>query len=133
MAVVQRHSEKREAILGVLRGTALHPSAQWIYLQLKDRYPNISLGTVYRNLSQFKEQGAVISVGTVQGVERFDANVAPHAHFICHHCGRVLDLHQMTVPPELSLEAARESGTRIDQCWLTFYGDCMDCNSMENQ
>lgn len=133
MPVAQRHSEKREAILSALRMTSAHPSAEWIYLQLKPRFPNISLGTVYRNLSQFKEQGLIQSVATVKGVERFDANVTPHVHFICRQCGSVTDLPHMRVAPELCRDAARESGARVEQCWLTFYGDCNTCHSMENQ
>ena len=73
-----KHFKKREAILNCLRSTNTHPTAEWVYAQLKTEYPDISLGTVYRNLALFKEQGLVISVGTVGGVERFDADTEPH-------------------------------------------------------
>ena len=129
----QRYSRKREAILSTLRGTDSHPSAEWIYLQMKQEFPDISLGTVYRNLSQFKEQGTIITVATVNGAERFDANTQPHVHFICQSCGRVQDLHRMETPTGLSLTAARETGARIDQCWLTFHGACADCRNIQNQ
>ena len=52
-----RHSKKREAILAALRGTTRHPSAEWLYRQLKPQHPDLSLGTVYRNLSFFLERG----------------------------------------------------------------------------
>ncbi|MBQ3217126.1 MAG: transcriptional repressor [Oscillospiraceae bacterium] len=133
MPAVQRYSQKREAILNALRMTNSHPSAEWIYLQTKQQYPDISLGTVYRNLSQFKEQGTIITVATVNGVERFDANTEPHVHFICQSCGKVQDLHQMEVPSGLCLTAARETGAKIDQCWLTFHGSCADCKTIQNQ
>ena len=133
MPTAQRYSKKREAILNTLRMTTSHPSAEWIYLQMKQQYPDISLGTVYRNLSQFKEQGTIISVATVKGVERFDANVEPHVHFICSHCGKVQDLHQMEIPAGLCLTAARETGAKVDQCWLTFYGQCADCKNIQKQ
>ena len=68
-----RHSKKREAILAALRGTTRHPSAEWLYRQLKPQHPDLSLGTVYRNLAFFQERGLVQSVGVVQGQERFDA------------------------------------------------------------
>lgn len=133
MPAVQRYSKKREAILSLLRMTPNHPSAEQIYQQMKLQYPDISLGTVYRNLSQFKEQGEIICVATVNGVERFDANVDPHVHFICQSCGRVQDLHQMEIPAGLCLTAARETGARIDQCWLTFHGECAECKIIQKQ
>ena len=55
-------------------------------------YPDISLGTVYRNLALFKQQGLIQSVATVNGPERFDANIEPHVHFICTDCDAVIDL-----------------------------------------
>jgi len=133
MPAAQRYSKKREAILSLMKMTDSHPSAEWIYLQMKQQYPDISLGTVYRNLSQFKDQGTIISVATVNGVERFDANVEPHVHFICQCCGKVQDLHQMEIPPGLCLTAARQSGAKVDQCWLTFYGACSDCKNQQKQ
>lgn len=133
MPTTQRYSKKREAILSLLRTTNSHPSAEWIHLQIKQQYPDISLGTVYRNLSQFKEQGDIICVATVNGVERFDANVEPHVHFICQSCGRVLDLHQTEIPEGLCLAAARETGAQVDQCWLTFHGACADCKTIQKQ
>ena len=99
-----KHFKKREAILNCLRSTTCHPSAEWVHAQLKAEYPEISLGTVYRNLALFKEQGLIISVGTVNGVERFDANTEPHVHFICDTCDAVIDLHQFHTPDTLSAE-----------------------------
>ena len=83
----QNYSRKREAILDTLRSTKTHPTAEWVYLQLKSQYPDLSLGTVYRNLSQFKEDGTIVSLGVVNGQEHFDGDISPHSHFICSHCG----------------------------------------------
>ena len=78
-----KHFRRRDAVLTCLRGTDVHPSAEWVHSQLKADYPDISLGTVYRNLAYFKDQGTIVSLGTVKGVERFDGNTTPHVHFIC--------------------------------------------------
>lgn len=129
MQPTQRHSKKRDAIIAALRSTTSHPSAEWIYLQLKELYPDISLGTVYRNLSQFKQQGTIASLGYVNGVERFDGNTAPHVHFVCSCCGRVADLHNLQVPQKLCDRAGEETSARIDHCQLTFTGQCGECIS----
>ena len=123
-----KHFRKRDAILSCLRSTTEHPSAEWIYMRLKPEYPDISLGTVYRNLSLFKEQGVIASLGTVKGVERFDGNTAPHVHYICTGCGRILDLPGLSVPEELCSAAARDSGGRVEACQLSFTGICGECS-----
>ena len=123
-----KHFRKRDAILACIRSTTEHPSAEWIYESVKSQIPDISLATVYLNLSLFKEQGLITSLGTVNGVERFDANLEPHVHFICTGCGSVLDLHGMEVPEALNSAAARESGGRVTSCQLNFAGICGKCS-----
>ena len=127
MEKATKHFRKRDAILTCLRGTTEHPSAEWVYSQLKQEIPDLSLGTVYRNLSLFKEQGLITSLGTVNGVERFDANTENHVHYICTGCGKVLDLHQIRVPEDLNQAAATDSGGEVTGCQLTFTGVCGQC------
>ena len=122
-----KHFKKREAILNCLRSTNTHPTAEWVYTQLKAEYPDISLGTVYRNLALFKEQGLVISVGTVNGVERFDADTEPHVHFICTNCHKVDDLPGMIIPERLTADVDRYTGGRTETCSLSFTGTCREC------
>lgn len=122
-----KHFRKRSAILACLRSTTTHPSAEWVYEQVKQEIPDISLATVYRNLALFKSQGLIQSVATVNGVERFDSNVAPHVHFLCTGCDKILDLPQLEIPAALCREAARQSGSVIESCQLSFTGLCPDC------
>ena len=129
MEVSTKHFKKRDAILNCLRATSTHPSAEWVHAQLKPEYPDISLGTVYRNLSMFKQQGIITSIGTVRGVERFDANTEPHVHFICTGCDRVLDLPEMEIPATLSEQASQCSGGLAQACQLSFSGLCRECQS----
>ena len=127
MELSTKQFRKRNAILECLRNTHAHPSADTLYQMLQKEHPDISLATVYRNLSLFKEQGLIASVGTVKGVERFDGNTAPHVHFICSGCGRIQDLPQISVPEELNKAVARDSGGKVESCQLSFTGLCEDC------
>ena len=122
-----KHFRKREAILSYLRQTDTHPSAEMVFAQLKDEYPDLSLGTVYRNLGIFKEQGLIQSLGTVNGVERFDGNVNPHVHFACVQCDAVLDLPELDIPRRLPSQAMKLVGGRVDSFQLTFSGICGEC------
>ena len=119
---------KRNAILECLRSTDTHPSAEMVHEMLRPDHPDISLATVYRNLSLFKKQGLIQSVATVSGIERFDANTNPHVHFICTNCDAVLDLHQVDMPLALGTQAEKDTGCRISGCQLTFTGLCGNCN-----
>lgn len=117
----KNHSRKRDAILACLAGTKTHPSADWIFRQLKPEISDLSLGTVYRNLSSFLEEGTIISVGTVGGLERYDYDISPHAHFVCRCCHAVLDVASVavTAPPELPGQA--------EACRVTYTGICKAC------
>ena len=118
---------KRNAILAYLRQTDTHPSAEMVFNHLKPEYPALSLCTVYRNLTLFKEQGEIISIGTVNGVERFDGNTMPHVHFVCTDCTAVADLPQIEVPEELNQKVTKQTGGQIEVCELTFMGKCSRC------
>ena len=128
-----KHFRKRDAILTCLRQTNEHPSAEWIYSQLKPRIPDLSLGTVYRNLNLFKEQGLAVSVATVKGVERFDGITEPHVHFICTGCDAVTDLEQLRVPESLREAATVCCGGSVESCRLTFTGLCQNCAKNVNK
>lgn len=122
-----RYSKKREAILNAIRGTSCHPSAEWVYQQLKPRHPDLSLGTVYRNLAFFQKRGLIQSVGVVLGQERFDSIVTPHSHFICSCCGSVLDLPDICPETGLEQSVSSQYGFAVERCELTFYGLCPSC------
>ena len=122
-----KHFRKRDAILHYLRHTDQHPSAETVYASLKAEIPDLSLGTVYRNIALFKQQGLIISLGSVNGVERYDGNIDPHVHFVCTDCGCIRDLHALHVPEELNTAASREADAVVDHCHLTFHGRCHDC------
>lgn len=122
-----KHFRKRDAILAYLRHTDQHPSAETVYAALKQEIPDLSLGTVYRNIALFKQQGLIASLGAVNGVERFDGTVDPHVHFICDRCGRIQDLPRMQVPRELTSAAAKEADATVSGCQLTFTGTCNGC------
>jgi len=125
-----KHFRKRDAILEYMRQTDAHPSAETVHAGLKATIPDISLGTVYRNLALFKQQGLIQSLGSVRGVERFDGNVEPHVHFVCNGCGKIQDLHELQVPQDLSDMAARLANARIQMCQLIFSGECEECAAL---
>ena len=65
--------------------TNMHPTADMVYLHVKETFPNISLGTVYRNLNLLADMGEIIKIPTPDGADRFDGCTKPHYHFSVHN------------------------------------------------
>ncbi len=127
-----RRSVKRDAILKALLQSKSHPSAEHIYNLLKQELPDLSLGTVYRNLSLFREEGLSISVGVVKGQERFDGNVSPHSHLFCS-CGAVVDIDGIGIDEELDIKASLLSGCEITGHEIVFHGLCPECKNKKER
>ena len=126
----KNYSKKREAILAKIRSTTSHPGAEWVHRELKDEIPDLSLGTVYRNIGLFKEEGHIRSVGTVDGQERFDGNTLPHGHFICTACSAVLDFFGFEEHPEVAA-CLDQTGCQVNRIELTAYGLCTACKEAQ--
>ncbi len=123
-----RFSRQRAAIIEALRARYDHPTAEMLYQQLRQEHPNLSLGTVYRNLAQLEEQGDSIRVRGAAGPDRYDGVVAAHDHLQCRVCGAVSDLH---VNAGVSLEAvqadAAKQGLTVEGCQVLYTGLCKAC------
>ena len=127
MEKTKKYSYKRSLIYTTLKNTKVHPSAEWVYNQVKPRIPNISIGTVYRNIAEFKEEGSIISVGVVNGQERYDADVSPHTHFICESCGSVIDIGPLVQNSEACCEIERQYNVSIKSVQTVYKGLCSSC------
>ena len=125
MATVRKHSRKRDAILACVRATTCHPSAEWVYQQLKPSLPDLSLGTVYRNLNLLADAGEILSIKTPGG-SRFDRTVEPHAHIICTSCSRVIDV-PLPFDAQLDAKASEQIGWHVTSHYTIFEGLCPDC------
>lgn len=132
MAAPVKQFRKRNAILQCLRETDLHPSAETLYQMLQKEHPDISLATVYRNLARFKNEGIITSIGSVNGIERFDAITEPHVHFICTCCSSVVDLPQMEAPESLFSRVSQQTGAEVEGCQLVFTGICRECREKKS-
>lgn len=129
MAVL-KYSRQRESIKNFLCGREDHPTADMVYTNIRREFPNISLGTVYRNLSLLVELGEIQKI-TTDGADRFDAKTIPHNHFICRRCGRVLDVMIPVENPVEAVNSCWEFG-QVEGCRIEFYGICNQCNSIKN-
>ena len=118
-----RYSSRREAILKILRDTKSHPNAEWVYAKVREQIPNVSLGTVYRNLKELSDAGELNTLETECGSLHFDADTSPHAHFVCNGCGAISDVFGYSE----DTAALEKSGYRIDGVKTVIYGLCPRC------
>lgn len=110
----------------MLKNTGRHPTADWIYDQLKVEFPNLSMGTVYRNLHILMEQGLIKKIDFGSTFDRFDANIDPHYHFVCERCGSIIDL-ELPVDEDLNERINRVTPFLARRHRIQFFGVCDRC------
>jgi len=127
--IERKYSAKREEILNLLQSAKIHPGVRWIYDQLKLSIPDLSLATVYRNINMFCQEEKVLSLGVINGEERFDGISDPHPHLVCSSCGTVLDLPQAKIDALIKncKNLSSETFFSIDFHKTVFYGLCKNC------
>lgn len=127
MESAEKQFRKRNAILACLRGSKAHPSAETLFQMLQQIHSDISLATVYRNLALFRQQGLIVSLGTIDGIERFDGRLDPHIHFACTCCGKVEDVDETDCLSATSLFAENQLGCRVNNAQIMLSGLCKSC------
>lgn len=126
---MKHYSKQREAILNVLRSTDTHPTANWIYEKVREIIPNISLGTVYRNLSGLTADGEILQIDVGDGFDHFDGDISPHLHLYCRECGKIFDNRLKT---DYITQEALKCGFATDTTIYVAYGICKACNKTIN-
>lgn len=121
-----KYSRQRECIKEILMSRTDHPTADELYSSVRERYPNISLGTIYRNLSLLASLGEIQKLTTGNGADHFDGKVEPHYHFVCKECNCVQDIH-MTILDSVNDRAAKYCDGTVDSHTTFFYGTCNQC------
>ena len=120
---MKNYSRQRAAILEMLKNTKTHPSAAEIYAEVRKEIPNLSLGTVYRNLDELERAGQLQKVAGKFQMDRYDGDIALHAHFICTECGRVEDY---PIEHKLAVDIMRGKNKAAGFV-LNYFGLCDNC------
>lgn len=127
-----RKSQQRDRILEILKETKSHPTADWIYMRLKEEIPELSLGTVYRNLKVLMEQGLIQKLPFGSRFDRFEAKISPHYHLVCEKCGLVEDF-EMPQYSTINSKAEKMSAFKISRHRIDFFGLCKKCQNKTKQ
>lgn len=127
------YSAQREAIKAFVNSRHDHPTADVIYNGVRETYPKISLGTVYRNLALLSDMGEITRFSSGDGKEHYDYNTRPHLHFICKNCGAITDVE---LPEDVRQGCFDVSSyvsellcASVENEWTYVYGKCKECSS----
>ncbi|MDZ7672162.1 MAG: transcriptional repressor [Halanaerobiales bacterium] len=124
-----RMTKQRKTILDVLKNTTSHPTADWIYEQVKKEIPNVSLGTIYRNLNLLAEMGKINVINYANDQSHYDGNTKRHYHFRCNNCQKVYDLHLDLFEKEINDIVEKNTDYKVSEHRLEFYGICPECQN----
>jgi Fur family transcriptional regulator, peroxide stress response regulator len=122
----RRFTKQRELIIKVLENNRTHPTADWIYEEVKKEIPDISKGTVYRNLQVLRESGAITELNLDGILARYEEKQKTHYHFKCEKCGCIIDLDEPVVQG-LNERIAKKTGFKVSGHQAEFYGLCKNC------
>ncbi len=123
-----KHSRQRDAIKYNMKHRKDHPTADMVYADIRKEFPNISLGTVYRNLAVLTEMGEIRKLSFETGGDHYDGNPLPHNHFVCRKCRRVFDLEEDPLEMDhLDPEVLQNFDGKVEECSITYYGVCGEC------
>ena len=128
-AAGHRMTPQRQAVLEILTTSDTHPTVDQIYERVRIDFPMTSRATVYKTISLAKEMGAVMELEFSKGSNRYDGKRPyPHTHVICMKCKQVMDADDLDTTA-LKQEIVRNTGYRIDNQRIDFFGVCPDCQN----
>lgn len=126
-----RETRQRRVVYETIQKTHSHPTADWIFEQVRADVPKISLGTVYRNLSVLKDEGVIREIYGNDRRAHYDADLSLHAHFVCTDCGQIWDVFGV---PEVDWRTLKELvGCEVTNQQLDFQGRCAACCMAEQK
>ncbi|MBR4951096.1 MAG: transcriptional repressor [Clostridia bacterium] len=125
--IKERNTKQKTVILSAVRSAKIHPTAEQVHAMVLADMPNISLGTVYRNLNHMAELGQIRRISVTNSPDRFDGDLSPHHHICCSECGEFNDRFDLPYDKSLDTLAEKKTGYKITRHETVFYGLCKNC------
>ena len=125
--MAKRNTIQRQLVIAAVRFLADHPTAEEVYDRITMEYPDISKGTVYRNLNSLVESGLLGKVSVPSGADRFDHILARHYHIKCTHCGKFINVENFDYFHDLDDKLANATGFKMEHHGIVFSGLCPEC------
>lgn len=124
-------SKQRDYIEQYLSGVYTHPTAREVYEAVREEFPHVSLGTVYRNLEYLVEHNKIKKLQNAGGEDRYDRVRERHNHAVCVKCGKVFDFIYPLDARALQAAIGNESDFRLSDPDFSVMGVCGECAAGE--
>ena len=119
-------TRQRAAVFEFLRSVEHHPTAEEVYLAVKNQLPKVSLATVYKNLEALIESGVASKLNYGDGSARYDIRTDHHHHVRCLQCRRMWDIEPTESSAWLKTMKSR-AGFQVSDYRLELLGTCREC------
>ena len=126
---MKNYSKQRDDLLSILKNSKTHPTAEELYETIKEKIPNVSRGTVYRNLKDLVDENYIIKISMPDGADRYDYIHNKHNHVICKYCGKVKDFEYNFDSKKAKLSVLGQTGMESLLDGIIVYGVCEKCKS----
>lgn len=118
---------QRLAILNHLKDAG-HSSIDEIYGSVRSLFPSVSLGTVYKNLTDMSELGILAEVKIPKQKQKYEISKEPHVHLVCEACGKICDF-------DINIDSIvdrvqKSSRYEIKDRSAVFTGTCPECKKV---
>ena len=124
---MKNYSKQRDDLLSILKNSKSHPTAEELYEKVKEKIPNVSRGTVYRNLKDLVDEDYIIKISMADGADRYDYIHKKHNHVICKYCGKVKDFEYDFDSKKAKLSVLEQTGMESLLDGIIVYGICEKC------
>ncbi len=122
----KRNTIQGQLVLNAVRQLGNHPTADDVYNYVVQMHPNISKGTVYRNLNSLAEDGILVKISVPDAADRFDHTLEKHYHIKCMNCKEFVDVN-LDYIQELDDKVAESTKYKILSHDVVFKGICHNC------
>ncbi len=122
----KRNTIQGQLVLNAVRQLGNHPTADDVYNYVVQMHPNISKGTVYRNLNSLAEDGILVKISVPDAADRFDHTLEKHYHIKCMNCKEFVDVN-LDYMQELDDKVAESTKYKILSHDVVFKGICHNC------
>jgi len=128
---VMKYSKQRQLIEMAVTQNRVHPTAEQVYNVVKKQSPNVSLGTVYRNLNLLAENGIIKKITMANESDHYDGTITEHYHIICECCSQMIDCPDVPLIQYDGL-IKDKTGFTVTSHSLVIYGLCKECQISTN-
>ena len=123
----KRETNQRRLILSLLNESEGHLDADELYRLAREREPRISLATVYRTLSLFKEEGIIEERHFIEGHHHYEVKgESDHYHLVCLKCGEIVEFESAAIG-DMKDDVYRKTGFKVVGGDICLEGYCKRC------